>query len=199
MIIDFQHHFVPEALLPEGAADKPFTRFDENGVPSYSFHGLLVDLDAHIEMMDVAGIDAATSAADASEEQYIALTQHIKLATGEHYVQVLRSESALAVARSNVASLEAHTAIAENRYRTGEVPQNVASGLTEEPMVDPAVRPPRVAGEASAQLSLAGAPDGLTVRSHRPGSFGTIACTVSYSSSGLDSRSMTLSPPLALM
>ena len=71
-----------------------------------------------------AGIDAATSAADASEEQYIALTQHIKLATGEHYVQVLRSESALAVARSNVASLEAHTAIAENRYRTGEVPQN---------------------------------------------------------------------------
>jgi outer membrane protein TolC len=71
-----------------------------------------------------AGIDAATSAADASEEQYVALMQDIKLATGEHYVQVLRSESALAVARSNVASLEAHTAIAENRYRTGEVPHN---------------------------------------------------------------------------
>jgi outer membrane protein TolC len=71
-----------------------------------------------------AGIDAATSHADASEERYVALTQHIKLSTGEHYVQVLRSESALAVARSNVASLEAHTTIAENRYRTGDVPQN---------------------------------------------------------------------------
>ena len=59
MIIDFQHHFVPPALLPEGAADRPFTRYDEHGVPSYSFHSLLVDLDAHIEMMDVAGIGAA--------------------------------------------------------------------------------------------------------------------------------------------
>lgn len=71
-----------------------------------------------------AGIDAATSAANASEQQFVALTQDIKLATGEHYVQVLRAESALDVARSNVASLEAHTTIAENRYKTGEVPQN---------------------------------------------------------------------------
>lgn len=71
-----------------------------------------------------AGIDAAASAADASEQHYAALKQDIKLAAGEHYVQVLRAESALAVARSNVASLEAHTSIAENRYRTGEVPQN---------------------------------------------------------------------------
>ncbi len=59
MIVDFQHHFVPPALLPEGAADKPFTRYDEHGAPSYSFHSLLVDLDAHIAMMDVAGIGAA--------------------------------------------------------------------------------------------------------------------------------------------
>ncbi len=59
MIVDFQHHFLPRALLPAGAGDKPFTRYDEHGVPSYSFHNLLVDLDAHIEMMDAAGIDAA--------------------------------------------------------------------------------------------------------------------------------------------
>jgi outer membrane protein TolC len=71
-----------------------------------------------------AGIDAATYAADASEQRLVAMTQDIKLATGEHYVRVLRAESALTVARSNVASLEAHTAIAEDRYRTGEVPQN---------------------------------------------------------------------------
>lgn len=59
MIVDFQHHFLPRELLPEGAGDKPFTRYDEHGVPSYSFHNLLVDLDAHVEMMDVAGIGAA--------------------------------------------------------------------------------------------------------------------------------------------
>ncbi len=59
MIVDFQHHFLPRELLPDGAGDKPFTRYDEHGVPSYSFHNLLVDLDAHIEMMDAAGIDAA--------------------------------------------------------------------------------------------------------------------------------------------
>ena len=59
MIVDFQHHFVPPALLPEGAAERPFTRFDAHGVPSYSFHALLVDLDAHVEMMDEAGIGAA--------------------------------------------------------------------------------------------------------------------------------------------
>ena len=56
MIVDFQHHFLPRELLPEGAGDTPFTRYDEHGVPSYSFHNLLVDLDAHIEMMDAAGI-----------------------------------------------------------------------------------------------------------------------------------------------
>ena len=59
MIVDFQHHFVPPVLLPDGAADRPFTRYDEHGVPSYSFHALLVDLEAHVEMMDVAGIGAA--------------------------------------------------------------------------------------------------------------------------------------------
>ena len=71
-----------------------------------------------------AGIGAAGASADASEQQFAALTQEIKLATGEHYIQVLRAESALAVARSSVASLDAHTAIAENRFKAGEVPQN---------------------------------------------------------------------------
>ena len=43
MIVDFQHHFVPRALIPDGAADKQVTRYDEHGVPSYSFHRLLYD------------------------------------------------------------------------------------------------------------------------------------------------------------
>ncbi len=59
MIIDFQHHYTPRELFKEGVetADKAY--FDENGIPSYSFHSLLYDLDEHVAMMDEAGIDAS--------------------------------------------------------------------------------------------------------------------------------------------
>lgn len=59
MIVDFQHHFTPLELFPEGFGERPRTLFDADGVPTYSFHRLLFDLDAHIEMMDAAGIGAA--------------------------------------------------------------------------------------------------------------------------------------------
>ena len=59
MIVDFQHHFTPKELLKEDPGDGQITRYDENGVPSYSIHSLLYDLDEHIRMMDVAGIDVA--------------------------------------------------------------------------------------------------------------------------------------------
>ena len=59
MIVDFQHHFTPRELFPEGFGAGSRTFFDANGVPTYSFHELLFDLDAHIEMMDAAGIDVA--------------------------------------------------------------------------------------------------------------------------------------------
>ena len=59
MIVDFQHHFTPLELFPEGFAGEARTFFDSRGVPAYSFHSLLHDLDAHIEMMDIAGIDVA--------------------------------------------------------------------------------------------------------------------------------------------
>ena len=71
-----------------------------------------------------AGIDAAELAATASDQELAAITQNIKLATGELYVQVLRAESALLVSESNVATLEAHTAVAKNRFEFGDVPQN---------------------------------------------------------------------------
>ena len=71
-----------------------------------------------------AGINAAENSMRASEEQLAALRQRIKLATSEHFVQVLRAEQALEVAHSNVASLEAHTAVAENRFNIGDVPHN---------------------------------------------------------------------------
>lgn len=71
-----------------------------------------------------AGIAAAEYAAQASDGQYAALLQDIKLGTGERYINVLRAESWLAVAKSNVATLEAHTDAAKRRYEFGSVPKN---------------------------------------------------------------------------
>ena len=59
MIVDFQHHFTPRELFKEDPGDRRILTYDENGAPSYISHSLLFDLDEHIRMMDLAGIDAA--------------------------------------------------------------------------------------------------------------------------------------------
>lgn len=65
MIVDFQHHFTPRELFKDDLGDKLIVAFDDTGAPSYTSHKLLYDLDEHIRMMDMAGIDVAflTSAA----------------------------------------------------------------------------------------------------------------------------------------
>jgi predicted TIM-barrel fold metal-dependent hydrolase len=70
MIVDFQHHFTPRELIKEDPGDRLILHYDESGAPSYTVHRLLFDLDEHIRMMDVAGIDAAflTSAAGMSAD-----------------------------------------------------------------------------------------------------------------------------------
>jgi len=59
MVVDFQHHFIPRELIKEDVGDRRVIQYDENGVPRYTAHALLYDLDEHIRMMDLAGIDAA--------------------------------------------------------------------------------------------------------------------------------------------
>ena len=70
MIVDFQHHFTPRELIKEDPGGRLILHYDENGAPSYTVHSLLYDLDEHIRMMDLAGIDAAwlTSAAGMSAD-----------------------------------------------------------------------------------------------------------------------------------
>jgi predicted TIM-barrel fold metal-dependent hydrolase len=65
MIVDFQHHFTPRELIKQDPGDRLILNYDASGAPSYTIHSLLYDLDEHVRMMDVAGIDAAwlTSAA----------------------------------------------------------------------------------------------------------------------------------------
>jgi outer membrane protein len=71
-----------------------------------------------------SGIAAAESGAAAAEQQLSAVTQAIKLGVAEHYVAVLRAESAVAVAESNVATLTTHTDDTKKRVEFGAVPQN---------------------------------------------------------------------------
>ncbi len=59
MVVDFQHHFTPRELFKEDLGDRRVLQYDATGAPSYTSHRLLYDLDAHIAMMDEAGIDAA--------------------------------------------------------------------------------------------------------------------------------------------
>jgi predicted TIM-barrel fold metal-dependent hydrolase len=59
MIVDFQHHFTPRELIKEDPGDRMILHYDAQGAPSYTIHSLLYDLDEHVRMMDLAGIDAA--------------------------------------------------------------------------------------------------------------------------------------------
>ena len=58
MIIDFQHHYTPPALI-KGRKDSVSVGIDENGNPMHLLNPLLGDIDAHVRMTDAAGIDAA--------------------------------------------------------------------------------------------------------------------------------------------
>ncbi|MDE2166982.1 MAG: amidohydrolase family protein [Alphaproteobacteria bacterium] len=59
MIVDFQHHFTPRELFKDDLGNRRILQYDESGAPSYTSHSLLYDLDEHVRMMDLAGIDAA--------------------------------------------------------------------------------------------------------------------------------------------
>jgi outer membrane protein TolC len=70
------------------------------------------------------GIGAAGAVAEAYGRRLDAVTQDVRLAVALAYIDVLRAESALSVAGSNVDMLTAHTSDAENRYESGAVPRN---------------------------------------------------------------------------
>ncbi len=58
MIIDHQHHYTPAELVKApDIGGRPTVEYTD-GNPSYTFNPLISDLDAHLAMMDAAGVDA---------------------------------------------------------------------------------------------------------------------------------------------
>lgn len=70
------------------------------------------------------GIAAADATTSAAEHRLTSVRQDIKLGVAVRYVQVLRAKRHLAVAKSNVTTLSAHTLDTKNQYDAGAVPQN---------------------------------------------------------------------------
>jgi len=71
-----------------------------------------------------SGIEAAEFGATAADRQLATVIQDVRMGVAEHYVAVLRAESAVSVAESYVASLTSHTRDTKNRYELGDVPRN---------------------------------------------------------------------------
>ena len=127
--------------LPTVSASAGVTRFDE--APTFDFSGAGVPAVLPLfggETMRMAdarvmlplytggqvnnGIDAAESMRDVRRSQLAASEQDIKLAVARHYIDVLRAESALAVADSNVTSLAAHVRDVDDMFKSGSIARN---------------------------------------------------------------------------
>lgn len=127
--------------LPSVSATAGITRFDE--APAFDFSGAGVPAILPLfggESMKMAearvalpiytggrvthGIDAAEAMLYARQFESGANAQRIKLAVAQHYINVLRAQSALAVADSNVKSLSAHVRDVENMFKSGSVARN---------------------------------------------------------------------------
>ncbi len=60
MIVDFQHHFVPlELAKRRGFAPGERRNLVEGGIPKFTLHDTLYDIDSHLRDMDLVGIDMA--------------------------------------------------------------------------------------------------------------------------------------------
>lgn len=126
------------ARLPQLGLSSGYTAFDK--APGFALGGIdtgpLFDGDDYVSAgaelrlpvytggAVAAGIDAAEFGANAADANLATVVQDIKLGVAEHFVNVLRSERAVAVADSYVLSLRSHTENARKRFELGDVPKN---------------------------------------------------------------------------
>lgn len=111
MIIDFQHHFTPRSLYhgPEKIVGKLQAQFRGDGNPAHTPNPLLVDLDAHIAMMDEAGVDAAVLSSPPGFDSDLATCRTINDAAAE----AVRSYPGRFIGQAHVPALGGKEALAE--------------------------------------------------------------------------------------
>src|SRR5690348_3402079 len=111
MIIDFQHHFTPRPLYhgPEKIVGKLQAQFRGDGNPAHTPNPLLVDLDAHIAMMDEAGVDAAVLSSPPGFDSDLATCRTINDAAAE----AVRSYPGRFIGQAHVPALGGKEALAE--------------------------------------------------------------------------------------
>ena len=69
MIIDWEHHYLPQELwVKKGGKLGERNIFYEHGKPRGNMHPELYDLDEHIRVMDIAGIDLAVLSMSVSND-----------------------------------------------------------------------------------------------------------------------------------
>jgi outer membrane protein TolC len=127
--------------LPSVSAGAGISRFDE--APAFDFSGAGVPTvlplfggetlrmaDARVTLPLYTGgsvsrgIDAAEAMLDARQFQSGATAQKIKLDVAQYYIDVLRAQSTLAVAKSNAKSLAAHVSDVDSMFKSGSVARN---------------------------------------------------------------------------
>ena len=114
-----QFDTAPRFAFGDSFISPPF--FDDDDVLTTS---ALATLPLYTSGLLPHSIAAADANARAAEHQLTGVRQDIKLGVAVRYVQVLRAQRRLAVAKSTVTTLNAHTLDAKNQFDTGAVPQN---------------------------------------------------------------------------
>ena len=79
MVVDFEHHYLPEELfLRKGGEKGERAIYYENGKPRTILHPELYDVEEHLRIMDSAGIDVAVLLRSAAPADMRALLDETK-------------------------------------------------------------------------------------------------------------------------
>jgi predicted TIM-barrel fold metal-dependent hydrolase len=80
MVIDFEHHFLPEELwLQKGGVKGENRIFYERGLPRGNLIPQLYDIDEHLRVMDAVGIDVAVLSIAVSNDEPVAALEECKI------------------------------------------------------------------------------------------------------------------------
>ena len=113
MIIDWEHHYLPEDLwVKKGGKLGERTVFFERGKPRGNLHPELYDIEAHIKMMDCAGIDMAVLSMSVSNDNTQIALEECRVWV-DKAAEVVRKHPARFAALAPVPPLGGEEALAE--------------------------------------------------------------------------------------